>query len=100
MGLRWGRMSEVVLPAPSVVWRVYADGRRELVRGYTFKPTSFRVLKDIVGLGNDPTAVNVELRNQRTSAVAPSTLVRMMELQKTNADFEKPPYTPRPMAAK
>ncbi|HEY3448695.1 MAG TPA: metallopeptidase TldD-related protein [Myxococcales bacterium] len=99
MGMRWGRMNEVMLPMPSAIYRVYADGRREAVRGYTFKPTSFRVLKDIEGLGDDPTVANVDLRNQRTSAVAPSTLIKMLELQKTNADFEKPPYTPRPLAA-
>lgn len=100
MGMRWGRMNEVMLPMPSAVYRVYADGRKEAVRGYTFKPTSFRVLKDIEGLGDDPTVANVELRNQRTSSVAPSTLVKMLELQKTNQDFEKPPYTPRPVAKK
>jgi hypothetical protein len=100
MGMRYGRMNEVMLPLPSSVWKVFADGRRELVRGYTFKPMSFRVLKDIEGLGDDPAVANVDLRNQRTSAVAPSTLVRMVELQKVNAEFEKPPYTPRPVAAK
>ncbi len=99
-GMRWGRMNEVVLPAPSVVWKVWADGRREPARGYTFKPMSFRVLKDVVGLGDDPTVANVDLRNQRTSAIAPSTLIRMAELQKTNADFEKPPATPRPAVAR
>ena len=97
-GMRAGRMSEVGLPLPSVVYRLYADGRKELVRGYTFKPMSFRVLKDIEAMGDDPTLANVDLRNQRTSAVAPSALVRMVELQKTNAEFEKPPYTPRPVA--
>jgi len=100
MGMRWGRVNEVVLPMPTAIYRLYADGRKEAVRGYTFKPTSFSVLKDIEGLGDDPTVANVELRNQRTSAVAPSTLVKLLELQKTNADFEKPPYTPRPLAGK
>ena len=99
-GMRYGRMNEVMLPIPSVVWKVYADGRKELVRGYTFKPMSLRVLKDIEGLGDDPALANVDLRNQRTSSVAPSPLVRMAELQKTTAEFEKPPLTPRPLAKK
>jgi hypothetical protein len=99
-GMRYGRMNEVMLPSPSVVWKVFGDGRRELVRGYTFKPMSFRVLKDIDALGDDPALANVDLRSQRTSAVAPSTLVRMVELQKTSAEFEKPPLTPRPLAKK
>ncbi|MBI5546260.1 MAG: hypothetical protein HY901_20410, partial [Deltaproteobacteria bacterium] len=84
-GMRFGRMNEVMLPPPSAIYRLYADGRKEPVRGYTFKPTSFRVLKDIDAMGDDPTVANVDLRNQRTSAVAPSTLIKMIELQKTNA---------------
>jgi predicted Zn-dependent protease len=98
MGMRWGRLSEIGLPMPSLIYRVYADGRKELVRGYTFKQISFRVLKDIDGMGDDPTLANVDLRNQRTSSVAPSVLVHMLELQKSTTEFEKPPYTPRPVA--
>ncbi|MCA2981470.1 MAG: hypothetical protein INH37_24615 [Myxococcaceae bacterium] len=75
---------------------MYADGREELVRGYAFKPTSQRVLKDIVGLGDDPTLVNTEQFGQNVSAVAPSVLVKLLELNRARDDFGKPPALPRP----
>ena len=89
--------STVQLPnLPLLVHRVYADGREELVRGYAFKPTSQRVLKDIVGLGDDPTLVNTEQFGQNVSAVAPSVLVKLLELNRARDDFGKPPALPRP----
>ncbi len=84
------------LSTPVLVWRVYADGREELVRGLTFKPVSQRVLKEVVAMGDDAYVLNLEHRGQRTSVVAPSVLVRLMELTRTKQDFEKPPLTPRP----
>lgn len=82
--------------APVLVWKVYADGREQLVRGLTFKPVSARVLKEVVALGDDPYALNLEHHGQRTSVVAPSVLVRLMELTRVKQEFEKPPLTPRP----
>jgi hypothetical protein len=81
---------------PTLVHRVCADGREELVRGYAFKPTSSRVLKDIVAMGDDPTLLNTEQLGQDVSAVAPSVLVRLLELTRSRDDFGKPPVLKRP----
>ena len=95
-----GDASSLVLPAPSVAWKIYADGREELVRGLAFKPASLRLLKEIVALGDDPSLLNTFQRGQHVSVVAPSVLVRAIDLQRLTSDFEKPPFTPRPGLAR
>lgn len=84
---------------PLLVYRVYPDGKEELVRGYSFKPATYRVLKDIVAMGDDPTLLNTEQFGQSVSAVAPSVLVRLLELTRARDDFGKPPALSRPMAS-
>jgi TldD protein len=84
------------LPSPTVAYRVYTDGREELVRGLSFKPVSFRVLKDIVAMGSDATLVNTQQMGQHVSVVAPSVLVKELEVKRPKDEFEKPPFSPRP----
>jgi TldD protein len=84
------------LSNPVVVWRVYADGREVLVRGLTFKPISARVLKELEAVGDEPFVLNLEHRGQRTSVIAPGVLVKLMELTRPRAEFERPPLLPRP----
>lgn len=96
LDVRPGAQSVQLPNLPTLVHRVCADGREELVRGYAFKPTSSRVLKDIVGLGDDPTALNAEQFGQDVAAVAPSVLVRLLELNRSRDDFGKPAVLPRP----
>ena len=93
---RPGAQSVQLPNLPTLVQRVCADGREEIVRGYAFKPTSSRVLKDIVGMGDDPTELNTEQFSQDVSAVAPSVLVRLLELNRSRDDFGKPAVLPRP----
>lgn len=88
------------LPSPTVAYRVYKDGREELVRGASFKPASFRVLKDIIAMGSDSTAVNTQQMGQHVSVVAPSVLVKELEVKRPKDEFEKPPLTPRPLLAR
>jgi len=95
-----GGAGNVFLPTPTAVYRVFLDGREELVRGASFKPVSFRVLKDIVALGNDPLVVHSQQRGQYVSAVAPSVLVKELEVKRPKDEFEKPPLTPRPTLAR
>jgi TldD protein len=81
---------------PLLIYKVYADGHEEQVRGLSFKPTTFRVLKDIVMMGDDPTLLNSEQFGQQVSAVAPSTLVKLLELNKPRDEYGKPPVLARP----
>jgi TldD protein len=91
-----GGGGDLQLPTPSLAWRVYRDGRKELVRGATFKPAPYRVLKDIAALGDDPTLLNGHYNGQRVSVVAPSVLVEELEMRRPDEEFSKPPYTARP----
>jgi predicted Zn-dependent protease len=91
-----GGYNGVLFPSPPLmVTRLYPDGHEEVVRGLTFKPASFRVLKDIIAMGDDPSLLDVELAGQPVSVVAPSVLVRTLELAKPGDD-SKPPVLPRP----
>ena len=92
----WGDSGEVRLGAPSLAYRLYRDGRRELVRGASIKPVPNRVLKDLVAVGNDPRLLNTGLMGQHVSVVAPSVLVEEMELRRPEEEFSKPPYSERP----
>ncbi len=92
-------LTNVQLPPPLVAWRIYHDGREMLERGASFKPANFRVLKDIEALGDEPTVVNTSHRGQQVSVVAPAVLVRLLELQRTREEFEKPPLLARPPLA-
>ncbi|HUB06627.1 MAG TPA: metallopeptidase TldD-related protein [Myxococcales bacterium] len=96
----WGRRfsagGDIHLAAPVLVTRVYVDGRRDVVRGATFKPISFRTLQDIVALGSDPTLLNTSSFGQPVSVVAPSVLIKQLELGAPDEQFEKPPLLPRP----
>jgi TldD protein len=95
-----GGAGNISLPTPVAVYRVYQDGHQELARGASFKPVSFRVLKDVVAMGNDATLVNAQQRGQHVSVVAPSVLVKELEVKKPKDEFEKPPLTPRPLFAR
>ncbi len=91
-----GGTTGVALESPALLYRVFADGRQELVRGASFKPTTFRVIKDIVAMGSEATLLNTDHAGQRVSVIAPSVLVKELELKRPKEEFEKPPFSPRP----
>jgi hypothetical protein len=47
-------------------------------------------------MGDDPFVLNLEHRGQLTSVIAPGVLVKLMELTRPRAEFERPPLLPRP----
>jgi predicted Zn-dependent protease len=95
-GFSFGGASSVRLPTPDYCYRLYADGRKEVIRGVSFLPASYRVLRDIVALGDDPTLGNTRQQGQLASVVAPSVLVSELELRRPREEFSKPPYSTRP----
>lgn len=100
--------SGIQVSMPLAVFRVYADGREELVRGLRFRNVNARTLKDITAASDDLTTFEY-LENGApfaridsggyvvgTSIVAPSLLFEDIELEKIPGDWPKPPLAPAP----
>jgi TldD protein len=93
---------------PLRVYRVYADGREELVRGLRFRALNVRSLKDIVAAGDDVNVFNYLENGQlfalagagaetaETSVIAPSLLIDDLELVRLEDEQPKLPLVPAP----
>ncbi|HZT39530.1 MAG TPA: metallopeptidase TldD-related protein [Bryobacteraceae bacterium] len=93
---------------PLMVYRVYPDGREELVRGLQFRAVSTRSLRDIVA-ASDENYVFDFINNGAplamigfggyvapTSVIAPSVLFEDMELYRPQEEQQRPPLVPAP----
>jgi TldD protein len=97
---------------PILAYRVYNDGREELVRGLRFKGLSVRSLRDIVASGGEAAMFDY-LENgvlfalmgagnyvAESSVIAPAVLFEELQLDRTEAELPKlpivapPPLTP------
>jgi hypothetical protein len=96
---------------PIQVYRLYPDGREELVRGLRFRSLSARSLKDIVAAGDDsnmfefldnpaPFAL-IGAGGYTSSAcvIAPSVLIDDLDLQPVEHELPKLPVVPAPALA-
>jgi TldD protein len=93
---------------PILVYRVYPDGREELVRGLRFRGLNVRSLRDIVAASDEnfvfdfvnngaPFAlIGMDGFVAPTSVVAPSLLFEEVELEKPQDDLSLPPIVPPP----
>jgi hypothetical protein len=94
--------------APVLVYKVYPDGREELVRGLRFRGLNARSLKDILAAGDDNNVFEF-LNNQapfaligganyvaESCAVAPSVLIDALELHPLEEEPPKLPIVPAP----
>jgi predicted Zn-dependent protease len=87
---------------PVVVYRVFPDGREELVRGVDLEGTPLTSLSTILAAGNDVAVFNgfcgAESGWVPVSAASPSLLVGQMEVAHKNKGYDKPPILPPPGA--
>jgi predicted Zn-dependent protease len=89
---------------PVMVWRVYADGRRdELVRGVDIVGTPLTVLTEIEATGDTNSVFNgicgAESGSVPVSAAAPMILFSDIEVQKRKYGDTRPPILPPPPGA-
>lgn len=95
-------------PAPVLVYRVYPDGREELVRGLRLRSFGTRSFRDILAAGDRlyqfdylDNGAPLALTGAGSyvvgcSVVAPSLLFEELELEPAAADMPKPPVAPPP----
>jgi TldD protein len=93
---------------PILAYRVYPDGREELVRGLRFRGFSARSLKDILATGDDSNTfefmdspaifalVGAASFNSEACVVAPSILIDDLELHPIEEELPKLPVVPAP----
>jgi predicted Zn-dependent protease len=104
MGAQGGRP----VSSPILVYKIFADGHEELVRGLRFRGLSARSLKDILAAGNDSAAFEV-LENAapfdlmdgaaysaEACVVAPSILIDDLELHPVEDEQPKLPIVSPP----
>jgi TldD protein len=96
---------------PVLVYKIYPDGKEELVRSVRFRDLSARSLRDIIAASDESALFNftdsnaplalVGAGNYTTSSsvVAPALLFDELELEPIEEEVSKPPIVPAPPVA-
>ncbi len=84
--------------SPLEVYKVYPDGREELVRGVSGIRADARAFKRILAVGDKPAVMNVLGGDGGQSVIAPALLFEELDLAPVDSDFDKPPFVPSPLA--
>ncbi len=86
---------------PLIVYRLFADGSQELVRGVDLIGTPLTTMSRIEAGASDYDTFNgycgAESGRIPVSAVSPSILISQVEVQKTMTSRDKPPILPTPV---
>jgi len=102
-GKPYGYRVETLGPgnSPRLLYRVYADGHEELVRGAVFSELDVRALRsDLIAVGNDPQVSN-RTGGIATTVISPSLLFDELEVKRADTSKDKlPDYPPPPLEKK
>jgi len=92
------RQFQVFKGKPLYLYKVFPDGREELVRGVDFVGTPLSMISKVLVMGNDPTVINgfctAESGVLPVASVTPSVLLSEVELQASHQ-----PHVRRPILA-
>ena len=87
---------------PIMVYRVFPDGRQELVRGVDLIGTPLTTFSKIIGADDQIATFNgicgAESGAVPVSASSPALLISQIEVQKKSKSQERPPILPAPLA--
>ena len=85
---------------PVTVWRVYPDGREELVRGVDLIGTPLLTFQRIIDSSNEIDVFNGQCGAESgwvpVSAIAPDLLISEVEVQRKEKGTDRPPILPVP----
>jgi predicted Zn-dependent protease len=102
-GKPYGYRVETLGPgnSPRLLYRVYADGHEQLVRGAVFSELDVRALRsDLIAVGNDPLVSN-RAGGIATTVISPSLLFDELEVKRADTSKDKlPDYPPPPLEKK
>lgn len=84
--------------APLVMYKIYPDGREELVRGAEIARVDFKAFKRMIAAGDTPYVLNSVAGGGGYTVVAPAMLFEELDLARIDRDFDKPPILPTPLA--
>ena len=85
---------------PNLVYRMYPDGRKEIVRGVDIVGTPLVSFGQILAAADDDAVFNGSCGAESgwvpVSAISPSVLLKTLEVEKTAKSEKKPPILPSP----
>ncbi len=85
---------------PTLVYRVYPDGRKEPIRGADIVGTPLAAFREVIFAADDYDVFNGSCRAESewvpVSGIAPSVLLRKLEFEKTGKSGLQPPLLPPP----
>ncbi len=88
---------------PIMVYRIYPDGREELVRGVNLVGTPLAAFSEIIAADDEKAVFNgvcgAESGWVPVSASGPGILISQIEVQKNTKSQELPPILPAPLTA-
>ena len=83
---------------PLLMYKVYADGREELVRGAEIAQIGLKAFKRALAAGEDLHVTNTGSWLGGRTIAAPAMLFEELDLARIDRDFDKPPILPNPVA--
>lgn len=81
---------------PLVMYKVYPDGREELIRGGQIADLDLKVFKRMLAAGDELHVINSAGRLQAETVAAPAMLFEELDIAKVDRDFDKPPILTNP----
>lgn len=85
---------------PLVMYKVYPDGREELVRGAEIARFDLKAFKRVLAAGDRPYVLNTGGGGQGRTVVVPALLFEELDLAKIDRDFDQPPILESPLSRK